>query len=259
MRIDFHTHGRLTKKSSYDQEYFINMIDAARESGLDAIVLTEHFNTSNYYLMYDEMEASFKYRKGHYFIHGIKVFMGLEVDVEEGGHFLLAADRETVLDIRQQLDEFTQKGHFIPFDQLMDLAQAHQCLTIAAHCYRGPAHLGHTLEWSQLQRFDALDLNATDQFLNGRHQVQDEVEALAAALSIGVVTGSDSHYPVQLGSNWTEVDGEPNNVDELRDLIRAGHNRLGFSEILEVKVFAARTTKAHLKSQLVYSPKKSPK
>ncbi len=235
MQIDFHTHGRLTKKNEYEEAYFLSMVDAALESSLDALVLSEHFNTTHYYTMYEEMERAFVYEKGHYLIHGLKVFMGLEVDVEK---------------VRQALDGHTEPGQFVTLEQLLDLADAHDCLKIAAHPFRTPHHLAYTQDKAQLARFDALDLNATDIFTRDYETVYGEVSELARELGIVVVTGSDSHYPIQLGSNRTILPGDPNTASELRDLLRTGQFETQVSAILDIKVFAAKTTKAHIKSQL---------
>ncbi|MDU4750018.1 MAG: PHP-associated domain-containing protein, partial [Clostridium butyricum] len=51
-----------------------------------------------------------------------------------------------------------------------------------------------------LKRLHALDLNATDIYSRGLEIVENEVENLSQELNISYVTGSDSHYPIQLGS-----------------------------------------------------------
>lgn len=250
MKIDFHTHGRLTKKSKYDSQYFLAMVHAARESGLDSIVLSEHFNTDEYYFMYDALEEQFHYEEDYYAIDGVKVFMGLEVDVAEGGHVILINTRRAILAIRQGLDPYTEKSDFISADALLDLADRYDSIKIAAHPFRGPAHLGHRLTDTQLQRFDALDFNATDVFSRGRAVVANELEILAERLDLVIVTGSDSHYPVQMGSNWTQLEPNIERISDLRNIIREGFCTTHLSEILEMKVFAAKTTKAHLKQRL---------
>ena len=251
MQIDFHTHGRLTKKSQYDTGFHRDMIAAARETGLDALVLSEHYNTTEYYVMYEEMAEAFEYRQEYYLIDGIKVFMGLEVDVAEGGHVILVAPREVILELRRGLDGHEEEGQFIAVKELLDRAEAHGCLTIAAHPYRAEGHLGTTVAPEQLARFDALDLNATDLFTRGQDVVYEEVKALSERLGNVVVTGSDSHYPVQLGSNRTVLPGDPETVAELRAAVRSGAFAIEVSELLDVKVFAARTAKAKLKAELV--------
>ena len=45
MKIDFHTHGKLAKKLPFSKEYTDWLFREAQKSGLDALCLTEHFNT----------------------------------------------------------------------------------------------------------------------------------------------------------------------------------------------------------------------
>ena len=53
MKIDFHTHGKLAKKLPFSTDYTDWLFDQAKRSGLDALCLTEHFNT----LQFDEITA----------------------------------------------------------------------------------------------------------------------------------------------------------------------------------------------------------
>ena len=51
MRLDFHTHGKLAKKLPFSTAYTDWLFGEARRAGLDALCLTEHFNT----LQFDEL------------------------------------------------------------------------------------------------------------------------------------------------------------------------------------------------------------
>ncbi len=97
MWIDFHVHGKLTKAIDFNLEFFIKQVAYAKDSGLDAFVLSEHFNTRDYYKMYCDIEKNFDYIDGHYLINGFKVFMGLEVDVRNGGHVILTSHKDNIL------------------------------------------------------------------------------------------------------------------------------------------------------------------
>lgn len=251
MWIDFHTHGRLTKKASYDKAYFLQMVDTAIEVGLDAIVLSEHFNTSEYYLMYEEMKEAFFYTGDYYDIHGLKVFMGLEVDVKGGGHVLLIAKREEILTIRRALDLHIEKDSFIELEALLDLANAHQAIVIGAHPFRGDKGLAKTQDLKQLARMDAFDLNATDIHLRGKETVVNELSAFSKQLAKPILTGSDSHYPVQLGSVRTKIADTVATVEDLAKAILSNEVELEVSPLLDVKVFAARTAKVELKRRLL--------
>ena len=48
MYFDFHTHGKLAKKLPFSTDYTDWLFDQAKRSGLDALCLTEHFNTLHF-------------------------------------------------------------------------------------------------------------------------------------------------------------------------------------------------------------------
>ena len=52
MRIDFHTHGKLAKKLPFSKEYTDWLFREAKRAGLDALCLTEHFNTLGFQDIY---------------------------------------------------------------------------------------------------------------------------------------------------------------------------------------------------------------
>ena len=51
MKLDFHTHGKLAKRLPFSTQYTDWLFGEAKEAGLDALCLTEHFNT----LQFDEI------------------------------------------------------------------------------------------------------------------------------------------------------------------------------------------------------------
>ena len=51
MYLDFHTHGKLAKKLPFSTAYTDWLFGEAKGAGLDALCLTEHFNT----LQFDEL------------------------------------------------------------------------------------------------------------------------------------------------------------------------------------------------------------
>ena len=57
MYMDFHTHGKLAKYLPFSTEYTDWLLREARRAGLDAICLTEHFNTQQFDTLYGYIEA----------------------------------------------------------------------------------------------------------------------------------------------------------------------------------------------------------
>ena len=51
MKLDFHTHGKLAKRLPFSTQYTDWLFGEAKAAGLDALCLTEHFNT----LQFDEL------------------------------------------------------------------------------------------------------------------------------------------------------------------------------------------------------------
>ena len=51
MKLDFHTHGKLAKRLPFSTTYTDWLFGEAKNAGLDALCLTEHFNT----LQFDEL------------------------------------------------------------------------------------------------------------------------------------------------------------------------------------------------------------
>ena len=87
MRLDFHTHGKLAKKLPFSTAYTDWLFGEARAAGLDALCLTEHFNTLQFAELYGYL-ASVSRRVGDTLElgNGLRVFPGMETDVAEGGH-----------------------------------------------------------------------------------------------------------------------------------------------------------------------------
>ena len=52
MYMDFHTHGKLAKKLPFSTVYTDWLFREAKDAGLDALCLTEHFNTLQFEDLY---------------------------------------------------------------------------------------------------------------------------------------------------------------------------------------------------------------
>ena len=57
MRIDFHTHEKLAKKLPLSPEDTDWLFGEAKRAGLDALCLTEHFNTLGFREVYRYLEG----------------------------------------------------------------------------------------------------------------------------------------------------------------------------------------------------------
>ena len=62
MYIDFHTHGKLAKKLPFSTVYTDWLFAEAKQAGLDAVCLTEHFNTMQFSDLYGYIMKKYERR-----------------------------------------------------------------------------------------------------------------------------------------------------------------------------------------------------
>ena len=99
MFIDFHTHGKLAKKLPFSTEYTDWLLKEAKDSGLDAICLTEHFNTLQFDELYGYLMKKCRREEDTLVTSdGLRIFAGMETDINEGGHILSIGTPETILE-----------------------------------------------------------------------------------------------------------------------------------------------------------------
>ncbi|WP_054861034.1 MULTISPECIES: PHP-associated domain-containing protein [Gracilibacillus] len=250
MIIDFHSHVKISKKSSFMPEYFQEMMCEAKSNGLTALAMTEHFNTSRFYEIYDYLNHHFSYQHGYYDIEGLKLFPGIEVDVKENGHILLIGDREEILYIRRELNNHLAEDKFISFQALMDLADSKKVLKIGAHPFRDSTPLARNVGYEELTRLDALDLNGKDLFAKGVEACSTELKALADQIHLPIVGGSDTHQFLQYGCIANVFDKECHSAADLKEAIQEGNFHYSISEQLPLKVKAATLVKKYMKKTI---------
>lgn len=198
MYIDFHTHGKLTKKLPFSTIYTDWLFSDAKHAGLDALCLTEHFNTLHFDELYNYI-VSVSDREGDCLVleNGLRIFPGMETDIMEGGHILSIGPVEAILEINARLESYKEKGNFLPFKELMEVFSEYPLLVGAAHPYRHGGHIPE-LPIDELKKFHFLDLNGKD-VAEDRMTTERRTYALGEALGIPVVGGSDTHQAVQYG------------------------------------------------------------
>ncbi|TDQ41118.1 PHP domain-containing protein [Aureibacillus halotolerans] len=249
MIIDFHTHVKLSKKVDFDLNYFNEVILNAKEAGLTAIALTEHFNTKHFHTIYETLDQHFPYVHDYYLVNDFKVFTGMEVDVKEVGHILCIGHKDKLLRLRHLLDRHTEEGQFMPFSMLLDAVEAEDLLVIGAHPLRTSTPLQqHPPEL--LQRLDAFDLNGKDMHEHGIENMQQSVIAFGDSHGVPVVCGSDAHHPIHLGAVKNTFAVECHTANDIKLAITSGAYERYVSPVLHTKVNAAKVVKKKLKEDL---------
>lgn len=245
MIIDFHTHVKISKNSTFLPDYFQAMIKEAKANGLTALALTEHFNTIKFFSIYEYLNENYPYHSGYYDIDGLRLYPGIEVDIYEGGHILLIGEREDILQIRMQLEEFLNE--YISFDGLMELIKDYSLLKIGAHPYRESTALARNISMEQLRKLDALDLNGKDMHTKGIEACRDELEQLAEESGLPIVGGSDTHQFLQYASVINELPESCLFISEIKESIFKRDYKVIVSNDLHIKVKSAKLVKKYMK------------
>lgn len=198
MLIDLHTHTHpISRDSALEPD---ELVEAAKEAGLDGICLTEHD------FFWDAEKACELGRR-----HDFLVIPGVEVNTEHG-HVLVFG-----------LERFVFGMHRLR--ELAALVEGAGGATIAGHPYRRhlPFELRHRGDWSEVlekavanpayEQADAVEA------YNGRgtpRQNQFSLE-LCGRLGLPAAAGSDAHSREDVGACATEFDAR---ISGLADLIR---------------------------------------
>jgi predicted metal-dependent phosphoesterase TrpH len=245
MNIDFHTHGKLTKGFNFSKEYTKHLFKSAREAGLDAICLTEHFNTIEFMDLYRFVEETGEKTGDSYNISGLRVFTGVEVDIKEGGHILVIGNMDDIKYLNSELTPFMSKSNFIPIRSLFDLVEKRNMIIGAAHPFREKSNIPE-FDNDILSKFDFFDLNGKD-FAEFGSLGQEKLRNLSNKFNIPVVAGSDTHQHFQYGAVYNIFGGNITTITELKNAIKTGAYTTFISEICKLKVEHAVQLKKALK------------
>ncbi|MDE2787848.1 MAG: PHP domain-containing protein [Chloroflexota bacterium] len=207
MLIDLHTH---TYPKSDDSFVSVDeLVDAARQHGLDGICLTEH---DDFWPIQAARELTRR--------HGILVLPGAEINTD-AGHVLVFG-----------LHRYKFGMHKPGF--LREEADRHGAVLIAAHPYRrrfladpgeDPAvrseMLNRALDDEMLRLFDVVESQ------NGRGKETENLfsEDLRQGLGLPGTGGSDTHYLRQMGTAATLFERRITSLDELVAELKAGRMR----------------------------------
>ena len=246
MYIDFHTHGKLAKKLPFSIEYTDWLLKEAHIAGLDAICLTEHFNTVQFDELYRYLIKKCK-RDGDTLVttDGLRIFAGMETDIAEGGHILTIGTPEIILELNAGLEPYKAKDKFLPFASLMEMFLEYNIITGAAHPYREGGHIPD-IPVESLKKLCFVDLNGKD-VANNREYIEVKTGELAQKLNIPMISGSDTHQAVQFGCVRTKFERDMNTVNELYEEMKKGNYEIQISQNASFQVKVAGILKKSLK------------
>lgn len=245
MYLDFHTHGKLAKYLPFSEDYMDWLLGEAKGAGLDAICLTEHFNTRQFSELYRYI-AGVCDREGDTFIRdGIRIFPGMETDIAEGGHVLTIGPLDAILELNRRLEPYKEKGRFLPAEELLELFFQYPVLTGAGHPFRAGGHIPE-LPQESIRQLDFFDMNGKDVALD-RERTETLTKALGEKYQIPIIAGSDTHQALQYGCIFTEMWYDVDTISKLYGEIRRRNYHIVVSDQAREKVESAALLKRNLK------------
>ncbi|NMA06222.1 MAG: PHP domain-containing protein [Ruminococcaceae bacterium] len=248
MKIDFHTHGKLAKHLYFSEKFTNNTFDTARRNGLDAICLTEHFNTTNFFEFYEYVD-SISERDGDCLVleNGLRIFPGVEVDIKEGGHLLCVGKMEDILAIRKKLENCDEEDSFLSFRELTDLIDSYPVLLGAGHPFRNSETSNiPDLPYEDLQRLDYVDLNGKDLAVEP-DDMEERVRNFAESINKPVIAGSDAHQEKHYGVVYNIFERDLNTIEGLYEEVLKSNYEIYISDKIAETVSTALLIKSLLK------------
>jgi len=233
----------LGKKLPFSPQYTEWHLKQAKQAGLDAICITEHYNGT-------QMEETFQYVQGHEdgdsFIlqDGLRVFLGLEIDAQEGGHFSVIGALPDIKNIYAHLEPFIQKSIHPKFDEIVSIVKQYPVLFGASHPFR-ETNKATYLQSSQLSMFDYIELNGKDHALDEHNG--HKVAKLAQSVGLPIIAGSDTHQAHQFGCIMTEFHETHTTIQSLRHAIKKDAYTIRHGQHAKKQVETAKLIKSALK------------
>jgi predicted metal-dependent phosphoesterase TrpH len=185
MKLDHHIH---TRRHSPDSDIDpLELVDFAREIGLDGVVITEHDYQWRGAELAELAETAAP----------LRVFSGAEISAQEG-HFLVYG-----------LPSLGEVWPGIRLAELLEIVKRHQAAIVAAHPFRWDQPFDEIVAEHELS-LDAIELVSN----NITRETRAKAEALLKRHALGTTGSSDAHDLGVVGCYYTEFDEPILSMDE---------------------------------------------
>ena len=235
MVIDFHVHGKVSRKFEFDEEKFLLNINEAKENGLDSIALTEHCHAKNFYEGHEFLNSNYNLIQDYFDIDGFKVFYGTEVTTKQKLDILFIGNPKKVIKFREEISKNYDDEKFIDINDLFKIPNINELFIIIAHPYR--KHIVFPeLSTDILDKVNALEFNSKDLYKNGIDETIESVTKLANKYNLPIVCGSDTHYYKQISTAKNILNIECENIKQIKDEIKSNNHIIKISDDLSIRV-----------------------
>jgi len=207
MLVDMHVHTNISSRCSSIRPE--ELVERAREVGLDAVCVTEH---STYRGAQVNHEYALK--------HGFKVFRGMEVLTELGDMLVFGWQGEI-------------RYYLVPFEDLKGEVEKQNGVIIPAHPCRGEDDARHRNRYGIPN--ELLEAIFAIETRNGavNRKSNAEAERIRKKYDLFGVGGSDAHHFSHIGRCVTVFEDEIADEVGLMEALRSGRYRAAYAEELE--------------------------
>jgi len=242
MNIDFHIHGKIEETRPFSEENFFLSLEEAKDAGLNAIAITDHAHAKNFYEGHEFLNQNYKLIGDYYDVSSFKVFYGVEVTTKEMLDILFIGSPKEVIKLRNKIYENLTDEIYLDINSLFKLYDSNNLLVVLAHPYR-KHNFFPKLDKEITEKIDAAEFNAEDLLKRGITESKDEIIALAKSLNLNIISGSDSHHFIQVGSIKNKFSKDCKTVKEIKEEIKKHNYTVSISNTLKIRVKSARKIK----------------
>jgi len=207
MLVDMHVHTNISSRCSSIRPE--ELVERAREVGLDAVCVTEHST-------YRGAQVNHEYALEH----GFKVFRGMEVLTELGDMLVFGWQGEI-------------RYYLVSFEDLKGEVEKQNGVIIPAHPCRGEADARHRNRYGIPN--ELLEAIFAIETRNGavNRKSNAEAELIRKKYDLFGVGGSDAHHFSHIGRCVTVFEDEIADEVELMEALRSGRYSAAYAEELE--------------------------
>lgn len=244
MKIDFHVHSKITSSFQFDPRYMDEYTDECKMLGIDAFAISEHCHANNFEEAYKYIDSKYVKENDYYLVNGIKVFTGIEITTLEKFDVVVVSNLDNIFELKRKVDNILigENYSYIPIEKLVNLINAEVSIVILAHPYRR-FEIFPDINANVFNKFDAVEINATDLFKFGIEEMKKRIEKLSKELNKSITEGSDAHYPLQIGSVYSDILGNYTEIIKIKEQIAKGNIKFGIANEFRTKVKGARAVK----------------
>lgn len=244
MNIDFHVHSKITSSFEFDPSYISAYAEECKILGVNSFVISEHCHAKNFDVAYNYIDTEYLKDNDCYKVNGINVFTGIEITTLEKFDVVVISDIYSIFELKRKIDEINslERNDFIPIEALVNLLDSDKFIIILAHPYRR-FDVFPKLNYKVFDKFDSVEINATDLFKFGIDEMKEKIKKLSVQLNKSITEGSDAHHPLQIGSVYSTIPGNYTYIKDIKHQIQNNNIQFAISTEFRTKITGARAIK----------------